>query len=766
MLDIARRSFPIRPQKTHSVSLPSEIFHIILGFVLLDDIVKLICINAPLYHTSIRDALAQRIQTAQIVATNRLQPSLLEAYKKEHSFADRSAAEYMEALKLVHILKVACPHAYVTISYYIASLRDMQSFWQTVRAIPMRQGLRYSVELDFDPGILHVLDLLSISGQLNAVFGGSLKVLRITNFNGDLLLDMAQLALLEALWITNTNVFFASLFEHNLALKHLVLHPNYDGFSENIPITIDKSLPPNLKLLRLGQSVVVESSLEYSFPDHITDVSVMTVRDILMKYMQRLFEQAAVQRDVLVYQSALAECSGHADYNHIHRLLKPEHVISKLGLTSIRNEDGVWDFSSKPTLRDVKISKSNVISLVLPPGITHLDVSNNNIVDVSRVVFGTILEGIVSLNISDNPICWGLVHDEIVFPTSLEHLLMNNTNVGDTLERMVFGNQIRHLSLEVNQIRLVGGLSLTSPGLDLSLACNLIGQAPGHWVPPGTTVLRLTENFLSGPLDLSRDSMGRLSCVERLYLSNNHFRTLSDIRLPETLRIVNLDECSISRLENVEFPPSVEELSINGCDVAHIHNVGFGVLSNLQVLSLAQNRLTQDDLRQLRLPESVFQLNLGGNHISQLSRHEFAHLPHLRTLSLSWNRLEHVDLHLNASLEALDLSYNNITSVQLRFPEDQEAQLAELNLSMNMLKALTPAMIGHGVLGTQLAHLLEIDVAGNKVGLHKNLHEFPDSLMCVVEGVSGIQDRYGYDVGANLLGNTYCLGKRIDVPSL
>lgn len=769
MIDIAARPLLVPSRKPHPRSLPLEVFHLILSYVGINDIVKLILSNMPLYLQGIREALAACVVDAHIVATNRIRlASHLESYKKEGSFIDRVHAEYLwDPKSLPVILLAAFPRDYVTISYCISSLKDMQHFLRLVETLPTSFGIRYNIELDFDLALLHVIDLLAILARLGELFGHSLKMVMITNYNGDLRLDMTKFPLIEALWLTNTNVMFTSSFEQNLALERLVLHPNYNGVSDNNPVIIDKSLPPNLVLMHIGQSVIVDSSCNYAFPDKIRDVTVITVRDTLMKFMPKLFENCSIQRKVIVYETALAECSLHATYNHIQWLVKNENVLTKLGLTSIRNEEGAWDFTDKTTLREFKLSKCDVRSLALPTGITHLDVSNNNIENVSSVVFGNITPALVSLNISDNPIDWGLMPPRIVFPSNLKDLRMNNTLIGDYLLAMVFPRLLQYLSLEVNQIELFAGFhSFLSQLLELHLTCNLISKLEGPWVPPGTKVVRLTENFLTGPLDFSKDILGNTSCLEQIYLDNNHLLTLSDIKLPHTLRILNLDECKISRLENIQFPSSIEELSINGTDLKRIENVAFECNSRLRVLNLAQNRLTQRDIRGLCLPESLVMLNLSGNMITRLYGNEFVHLTKLESLNLSWNKLRQVQLELCDQLQSLDLSFNQILELQLQFLGKNDSQLAELNLSMNKLNHLTPSMIGHGDFGTTHSNLLEIDVTGNNVTLEDKLEGFPESLMCIVEGINGIQDRYGYEIGPNVIGDSYCLGKRIDVPSL
>lgn len=735
----------------------------------MDEIFKLISINAPLYNASIRNAVMMRVKSARLVSTNRSRlPSQIETYKKTDSFVEKSRAEYLSDPEMLPvILLVASPHHYVTVSYLFSSLRDIHSFLRLVHGLPMTFGVRYNVELEFNPGMLHVVDLLMIVDEVSQVFGDSLKILMITNYHGDLRLDMTKFTLLEALWLANTNVTFTSSFEQNLLLERLVLHPNCDGVSGNNPITIDRSLPPNLVLLRLGQSVIVDLLLQYPFPEKISDLTVMTVRDTLMKFMPRLFEHSHTDRTCVVYQSALAECSAHANSDHIQKLVNNEPILSKLGITSIKNENGIWDFSAKTSITHFKISKCDVRSLHLPPHITHLDLSNNNIVDVSNIVFGSITPALISLNISDNPIDWSLMPEKIHFPPNLEELRMNNANIGAFLKNMHFPELLKQLHLEVNQIERVNELKIYSSNqLELYFGCNLIQKAEGHWLPVGVRTIQLTENFMIGPLDLSRDILGNTSCLEQVYLNNNHLLTLSDLKLPQQVRILNLDECSITSLDNIEFPSSVEELSINGCELESIRNVSFGMNSRLKVLSLAQNRLTQMDVKQIQFPPTLLLLNLSGNLIKKLSPHDFAALKELQLLSLSWNKLRRAELQLNGRLQNLDLSYNQILQLQLWFPGCKESQLAELNLSMNKLTALTPDMIGHNLGGTTHANLLDIDVTGNAVDIEDDLMVFPESLMCMVEGISGIQDRYGYDIGANLLGNGYCLGKRIDVPSL
>lgn len=747
-------------------STPQEILAAIFALVPADD---LAVYSETFHHTlpsNISHPLQARLEKAHLAVTNRFcKPLQMEMYRLTPSFYDKEKLEYVKPKNIRTLMKHK-PHTIVTLSYFIWNVINIQELMDLAGSLPT-EGIRYNIEMEFETGIQHIVDLSMVIDRFAAAFGDLLVSLVITNYTGDLQLDMTRLTLLEILWLMNTNVTFVSLFEKNDRLRTLVLHPNCNGFSGNNPVVIDKGLPLGITSLRLGQLVVVDPLPLYPVPQHVTDLAVMTVRDTTGFYIPSLIEKSPTQKNLFVYQSALSECSGHANYKHIQNLMAKEQHITCLGLTSIKNEDGVWDFSLKLTLQLLKISKCSVLRLELPPNLTSLDVSNNNIADLQEIVLRQVPEHLTSLNLLDNPGDWSAVA-RVRFPSSLVELKLMNTNVGDYLPRFEFPNTIERLSLEVNQIHLVQNVRFPNgPKLNLGLGCNHVSRIDGPFVPPNTHTIHLTENRLRGPLDLSQDREGVPIQVEVLYLNSTSILSLCDIRLPPVVRILNFDQCKITRLENVEFPASIEEFSMCGCELAIIRNVTFAEGSRLRSFRISQNRVDEENFRRLRLPDKLRVLTMGSNCIRHLPHDVFDAYPRLRYVNLSSNKLKKAHFQLPNTLRALDLSFNKIILLKLVFPKNlHDTELALLNLLLNLLLALTPEMIGHNVNGVSHKKLFEVDVSENKFRTDQLLGLYPESLASMVVGGSGLQDRYGYEIGTNILGEGYCLGKRIDMPYL
>lgn len=766
MLNVAYLPKPLpagRPRST-LLNIPAEVLCVIFSHVSLADICAMLQISELVHHHNFRSVLAARIRDARVAATNRAaMPSHVAAYLRQESFLDRLRLEFIDPASLAQLLHFAAPTGVVTVSFYLWSLKDLHQCMLVCAQVP-KSGVRFNVELEFDQGMMHIVDLSMVVDVLSDTLGDTLHALCIANYMGDLQLNMAKLRLLGVLRLINTNVTFTSSFEHNTRLRQLVLHPNCNGFRGNNPIIFDKLLPRAVELLRLGQLVIIDPSYDYGVPDRVRDLAIITVRDTTKRVMPHLIEKSP-PRNSFEYETALAECSVHANYEHIQWLIQKENVLTKLGLTSIRNETGVWDFTHKPTLREFRLTKCNVKRLLLPPDIVRLDLSNNNIENVYDIVLKNVSPDLVSLDLSNNPIDWDTVGGRIEFPLHLRSLRLANTNIAAHLPHFVFPDLLLQLALQVNQIELIDGVRFpVLKQLELNLGCNRLSRLSGPWwVPVGARVLELKENYLRGPIDFRTDVLGNDSAIEVLNMNYNYFQGLLDIRFPKTLRVMNIDQCKIHALEDIEFPPSLVELSICGSELATIRNVSFGDNSQLKSLRLAQNKITEQMLELLHVPATLTHLNLSSNLIRYLPRNAFCGIPHLEQVNLSANLLSEVDLQFNGTLEVLELSLNQISAIRLLFPRNCVTLLAMLGLSTNRLELLTPQMIGHGVDGTYHNRLVELDVSENGLVVDKRFEQLP-LLISLIEVGSGMQDRYGCDIATNIVGDSYCIGKKTDFP--
>lgn len=740
------------------------LFHV-MDHLDVEDMLKLLYTVGNL-TPNISDAFARRIKRLHLNVTNRSRvPLCLEAYKRLSTYLNFDTMEYLLGpARLPSILSAGLPTSYITISFHIWGYADLQEFLTLCGLVPKRSGLKYNLELEFDSALVHLIDLSRVVELFADLFGANLAALNIGNFTGDFELDMESLPSLEVLWLVNTNVRFTTLFEKNKDLEILTLHSNFSGVARNVPITIKSSLPVNVGTLRLGHTILQISSPKVNMPRRIRDLTLVTVRDPTENLVLNMVEHTDVSRTLLIYESALAECSCYATYSRVRKLLKREVYLRNLALTNIFNEDGNWDFSATQ-LRELKLSKSNVRALRVSPEIEKLDLSKNNIVDIQSVVLMNEYRCLRSLNIAENPIDWDSCPDMVVFSDLLRDFELSYANIGKHLPRFIFPKVMDRLVLDVNEIISFENVHLPILRCTvLSARSNSISRLNGWWLPPKMKVLDLTENAIRGYVDLSRDIKGVETEIEILHLGNNSISSLLEVRLPPKVQILTLDHCPLVSLKDVTFPSLVKELNLQGCEILSILSVLFGPDLQLCSLNLAANNIDETNLAGIDLPPSLRQLNLSGNQIENLSANAFAHLANLEVLTLSGNKLQRLSLNVGQRLQALDLSFNQLDSLNLYLPTQLTPSLSMLNLSLNKFTRITPSMIGHGVHGAIHTNLLELDISANENLADLNLAAFPSSLAVLIEEVCGTQDKYGYDIGTNTLGESYCLGKRIDIP--
>lgn len=738
-------------------SLPIDLQCRVLEYLSLDEIAD--PVNRCADISPSLSALRWRLNQPYIVVTNRYrQPLLLEKFKPAFTTLDN--LEIVGPKEVVVLLDRIGTDKYVTLLYVVWHLFDVNDLLLLVKDLP--HSCSYYVEIEFDPSVPHVYDLSMMVDQLHTVLGLSLKGLAIRDFAGDLKLDMHKLCSLEALLLINTNVTFTTLFDKSDQLQDLTLHPNCDGMTTNNPAELSQLLPKNLKKLRLGQAVVVDPSLDYEIPRNITDLTLQIVRDATLKYLPTIIEKSLCARESFIYQSGLAECSVHANIDHILWLLTKENRLTKVGLTSIKNESGIWDLRAYELLRSIQISKSNVQLLELPVNTVHLNLSSNNITDLVETVFSKLTPKIVSLDVSCNPAAWSN-HGIVEFPASLVELHLASCNIGTNIDKFRFPPALERLNLEQNGLVLLDGVKFPNPAkpFTLELGCNLLTDLHNIRFPKTTRKLFLCENRIQGHLDFSHDRNGEPTQIQWLLLSNNYIDSLADVRLPHQLRLLEIDRCPLKILENVVFPSSIEEIAFIGCEITTIQNVAFEENSSLVHIDLTHNRIDWENLRRLRLPPCTKLILLGGNRIEGLDLDFLTQFTGLRCFSIPSNRLRQISLQVPESTRLLDFARNKIKDVELRFPEKTHTRLGAVNLLRNLLTHIDPSMLGHGVNKTYHSSLVELDVSGNNV--KDTFHEgFPNLLSCVFLSGLGLTDRYGYDIGANILGQGYCMGKRIE----
>ena len=305
---------------------------------------------------------------------------------------------------------------------------------------------------------------------------------------------------------------------------------------------------------------------------------------------------------------------------------------------------------------------------------------------------------------------------------------------------------IRHNDIESvssNAFATVGGSSL----INLSLENNRLSVLPNRVF---ASLTGLENLFLSGNCltNLTQPLFDNLSNLRRLLLANN--------------RISHVDSTLFNSLS------SLEELSLENNELSFLPASLFNYLTSLQTLTLQGNRLSvvhsdvffeqQQIDQQISYPRLISTLILDRNRFDDLSRVEISGLSTLRRLTLAGNRLTAIPAGYFAgfsSIDVLDLSRNNISSVLSASSFDGLTSMKSLNLSSNNIQSVLPGTFGASLYTLDLSDneliYIEPGVFGNATNL-TNLHLRNDGLQSVNSGVfSTITSLENLDLSDNVI---------------
>uniref|UniRef100_A0A8C1KTX9 Podocan n=1 Tax=Cyprinus carpio TaxID=7962 RepID=A0A8C1KTX9_CYPCA len=223
--------------------------------------------------------------------------------------------------------------------------------------------------------------------------------------------------------------------------------------------------------------------------------------------------------------------------------------------------------------------------------------------------------------------------------------LQNNQITEVTLEHLSRLQQLETLNLQNNRLTTQGlddeGFHILERLSYLYLANNKLTAAPRH-LPPSLVSADFAANQLT---KVYPDTFGQKPALKSVYLHNNK---LTDAGLPENM--------------------------FNGSD-------------NLEILIMSSNFLRYVPKG---LPTALYRLHLKNNKLEKIPAGAFDNLFHLRELYLQNNFLSNDGMdnetfsHLN-SLEYLDLSNNNLSTVPLGLPRN----LILLHLEKNSIQSIT-----------------------------------------------------------------------------
>uniref|UniRef100_A0A673B3V3 Wu:fc23c09 n=1 Tax=Sphaeramia orbicularis TaxID=375764 RepID=A0A673B3V3_9TELE len=206
----------------------------------------------------------------------------------------------------------------------------------------------------------------------------------------------------------------------------------------------------------------------------------------------------------------------------------------------------------------------------------------------------------------------------------------------------------------------------------LYLDKNLLERIPTD-LPASLEELRLDNNRLSV---MSEAAWVRCPSLLVLSLSNNSLGNGSE-SLPDavlsplcSLRTLNLDHNQLISVP-LRLPLSIKELYLKGNLIEQFRGGAFNGLSELVLLDLSANRLTNKGL----LRESLLNAT------------------HLESLNLEGNKLKQVPRHLPLSLKTLNLEGNLITSIK-KAAFSTFKNLEHLGLARNKIVKVAPGAFG------------------------------------------------------------------------
>lgn len=168
----------------------------------------------------------------------------------------------------------------------------------------------------------------------------------------------------------------------------------------------------------------------------------------------------------------------------------------------------------------------------------------------------------------------------------------------------------------------------------------------------------------------------------------------------------------------------LEDLQINSCKLLYIEPNSFEGLYNLKKLSVNTHNSDWGPTKSLELTGSSLHglkelqvLNLADNNIRALPDGVFCSLENLQTLNLTRNRIrssERIGFNVpecsNSELQNLDLSYNDLRSLNENSGFSRLRRLQQLNLTHNNISEIS----GEALAG--LVSLKVLNVANNKIG--------------------------------------------------
>ncbi|XP_061663943.1 wu:fc23c09 [Syngnathoides biaculeatus] len=324
-------------------------------------------------------------------------------------------------------------------------------------------------------------------------------------------------------------------------------------------------------------------------------------------------------------------------------------------------------------------------------------------------------------------------------------LLMNNRIDSIQLDLLRGYASMEFLVLSKNQLTddsLEGAFQGIQALKRLYLDQNLLSSVPTD-LPASLQELRLDNNRVRL---MSQSSWARCPGLLVLSLSNNSLGDPSGSLLDAVLsplhhlRTLNLDQNQLTTVP-LWMPLSIKELYLRGNLIEYFSGRAFNGTSQLAILDLSTNRLSNKGLAKdallnapnleslnlegnrfkkvpQHLPSSLKSLNLEGNLISAIRRMDLNSLPNLEHLGLARNKISKVAPGAFRSLPVLhqlDLCYNALRQVPRQLPRG----LHSLVLTHNRIESVPRDAFCWGRLGSGLSGLVRVQLGNNLMDMGK-----------------------------------------------
>ncbi|KAM7367169.1 hypothetical protein PAMP_015093 [Pampus punctatissimus] len=331
-------------------------------------------------------------------------------------------------------------------------------------------------------------------------------------------------------------------------------------------------------------------------------------------------------------------------------------------------------------------------------------------------------------------------------PYNARYILLMNNHI-DSIQLDLLNEYVSMEFLVLSNNRLTDGAIEGAfegvPALKrLYLDRNLLESVPTD-LPVSLEELRLDNNQLSV---MSEAAWTQCPGLLVLSLSNNSLGNGSE-SLPNAvlsplchLRTLNLDHNQLTSVP-LGLPLSIKELYLKGNLIEHFRGGAFYGISELVVLDLSENRLTNkglvrdsllnathveslnlegNRLKQVprHLPLSLKTLNLEGNLISSIKKADFKTLKNLEHLGLARNKISKVvpgAFRTLPVLHQLDLGHNTLRHVPRQLPQS----LHSVALSHNKIQSVPRDAFCWGNKSLDLSGLVRVQLEQNLIDMGK-----------------------------------------------